>query len=147
MGSPPTIISGIRAVQDMAGSFALVAEIDGEVVGHVQVSRAWIGETPALLLGPVGVHPEAQRRGIGSALVRAGLDEAGARNEAAVILLGDPRFYSRFAVVSGSTVGLRNPVVGAQPNGFVIREEHFMIALLDASAEALVGRVRWDPAL
>jgi len=141
------IISGIGAVQDMDGSFALVAEIDGEVVGHVQFSRAWIGETPALLLGPIGVHPEAQRRGIGSTLVRAGLDEARARNEAAVILLGDPRFYSRFGFVSGSTVGLRNPAVGVQPNGFVISEGHFMIALLEGCAEALVGRVRWDPAL
>ena len=64
-----------------------------------------------------------------------------------MILLGDPRFYSRFGFVSGSTVGLRKPAVGVQPNGFVIREEHFMIALLGGSGDALVGHVRWDPAL
>ena len=64
-----------------------------------------------------------------------------------MILLGDPTFYWRFGFVSGTTVGLRNPAVGVQPNGLVISEEHFMIALLDASAEGLVGRVRCDPAL
>ena len=124
-----------------------MAELDGEIAGHIQLSRAWVGETALFLLGPVGVHPQAQRRGIGSALIRAALDEARTRGEVAVILLGDPRFYSRFGFVAGSTVGLKNPAVGVQPNGFVVREEHFMIVILRGRAESLVGRVRWSSAL
>ena len=62
----------VRAVQDLEGSFGLVAEDDGVVVGHVQLSRAWIGSDPVLALGPIGVLPARQGQGIGSALVRGG---------------------------------------------------------------------------
>ena len=55
----------VRAVRDEEGSFALVAEEDGAVVGHVQFSRAWIGETAVVALGPVGVLPERRGHGIG----------------------------------------------------------------------------------
>lgn len=129
------IVTAIRAIREEPDSFALVAELAGEIVGHVQLSRAWVGVSPVALLGPIGVHPDHQRRGVGSALVRAGLQEAGASGEPAVILLGDPAYYGRFGFVAASTFGLRNPAVGGiRPNGFVILEEHFQI-------------VRWHEAL
>ena len=53
-------------VRDEPGSFALVAVIDDEVVGHVQMSAAWIGDAEVLALGPIGVSPAYQRRGIGT---------------------------------------------------------------------------------
>jgi hypothetical protein len=55
----------VEAVRDEEGSFALVAEEDGTLVGHVQLSRAWMGETPVLGLGPIGVVPERQRSTFG----------------------------------------------------------------------------------
>jgi putative acetyltransferase len=86
-GEEPSIV---EAVRDEEGSFALVAEKDGVVAGHVQLSRAWIGETSLLVLGPIGVLPDRQRRGIGSALMRSALEEAQGRGEPAVIPFGDP---------------------------------------------------------
>jgi putative acetyltransferase len=134
----------VEAVRDEEGSFALVAEEDGGVVGHVQFSRAWIGPTAVLALGPVGVRPDRQGRGIGSELIRAGLVEARRRGEAAVMLLGSPAFYPRFGFVTGRTLGLSNPFAGVQPDGFEIAEEDFMVAVLrDAK---LAGDVRWHPA-
>jgi putative acetyltransferase len=141
------IVTAIRTIREEPDSFALVAELDGEVVGHAQFSRAWVGESPVALLGPIGVDPDHQRRGIGSALVRAGLEEAGRRGEPAVILLGDPAYYGRFGFVAASTFGLRNPAVGVEPSGFVILEEHFQIAPLDDRARSLAGTVRWHEAL
>ncbi len=47
----------VEEVRDEPGSFAIVAEDDGEIDGHVQMSRAWVGETGVLALGPVGVLP------------------------------------------------------------------------------------------
>jgi putative acetyltransferase len=140
------IVEAIRAVRDEEGSFALVAEFDGAIVGHVQFSRAWIGDSPIVILGPVGVLPDHQRRGIGSELIRRGLKGAQGRGEPAVVLLGDPSFYRRFGFVGGSTFGLRNPQVGIQPS-FVILEEHLMIVPLNERAESLVGPVRWSSAL
>jgi predicted N-acetyltransferase YhbS len=136
----------VVAVRDEAGSFAVVAEEDERVVGHAQVSRAWIGREAVLALGPVAVVPERQGRGTGSALIRAGLEAARERGEAAVIVLGDPSYYPRFGFEPGSVLGLRNPFAGVQPDGFEIREEDLMVAVLDERARGFEGEVRWHPA-
>jgi putative acetyltransferase len=136
----------VEAVRDDEGSFALVADDDGDVVAHVQLSRAWIGEDAVLALGPIGVVPDRQGEGIGSALMRAALEEARARDGTAVILLGDPAFYPRYGFEPASALGWRNPFTGVQPDGFVIEEEDFMVAVLDDRARALAGPVRWHPA-
>jgi putative acetyltransferase len=115
----------VKAVRDDRGSFALVAEEGGEVIGHIQFSRGWIGETPVLALGPVGVVPARQGLGIGSELIRRGLQEARARGEVAVMLLGSPSFYRRFGFTSGSALGLSNPFAGVRPDGFEIAEDDF----------------------
>jgi len=138
----------VEAVRDEEGSFALVAQEAGEVVGHVQLSRAWVGETPVLGLGPIGVVPERQRRGTGSALMRAALEEARARGEVAVILFGDPAFYGRFGFEPGLTFGLHNPYAGMSlPDGTRVVEENLMLAPLDDRVRSLSGEVRWHPAL
>jgi len=101
----------------------------------------------------MGVRPDHQGRGIGSELIRCGLNEAYDCGEPAVVLLGNPNFNRRFGFVAASTFGLRNPKVGVQPNGFVILEEHFMIVPLDERAESLsapfdgVPRCRYSQAL
>lgn len=137
----------VEAVRDDPGSFALVVEIDGDIVGHVQMSRAQVGATEVLALGPIGVLPDRQRRGIGSALVRAALEEAADRGEPAVILLGDPSFYAPLGFVPGSRYGLRNPFAGLQEGDFVVAEEDFQIAVLrEARTARLGGEVRWHPA-
>ncbi len=135
----------VRAVRDLEGSFGLVAEEDGAVVGHVQLSRAWIGSDPVLALGPIGVLPARQGRGIGSSLVEAALEAARERREIAVILLGSQEFYPRFGFLPGSTFGLRNPFTGVQEEGFVVAEEDFMVAPLGDLASSLSGVVRWHP--
>ena len=136
----------VEALRDDDGSFALVADDDGDLVGHVQLSRAWIGENAVLALGPIGVVPPRQREGIGSALMRSALDEARARSQPAVILLGDPAFYPRFGFKPASALGWRNPFTGPQHNGFVVREEDFMVAVVDDRARDFIGRVRWHQA-
>ena len=50
----------VEAVRDEPGSFALVADDDGAVIGHVQMSRAWVGDDEVLALGPIGVAPDHQ---------------------------------------------------------------------------------------
>jgi putative acetyltransferase len=136
----------IEAVRDEPGSFALVAEEDGRIVGHVQMSRAWIGGVEVLALGPIAVHPEHQGRGIGSVLIGEALEEARLRAVPAVVLLGDPDFYPRYGFEPASAYRLRNPFTGVQPDGFVVHEEDFMLAALDDRARSLRGDVRWDPA-
>jgi predicted N-acetyltransferase YhbS len=140
----------VEALRDEDGSFAFVAQAGDRIIGHVQFSRGWIGSDPVVTLGPVGVLPEHQGRGIGSALIRAGLDEASRRGELAAILLGAPQYYMRFGFRPGSDLGLQNPATGVTATGFEILEEHFMILCLAADSARfarLSGDVRWHPSL
>jgi putative acetyltransferase len=139
----PEIVDRIR---DLEGAFALVADDDGEVVGHVQFSRAWVGELAVVALGPIAVRPERQGEGIGTALIAEGLAEARRRGEPAAILLGSPDFYGRRGFFPAAGFGLRNPFAGVMEDGFEIAEEDFQIAVLAESAPAFEGEARWDPA-
>jgi putative acetyltransferase len=74
---------------------SLVAVDGDEIVGHVLFS-GMVAPFRALGLGPVSVRPNRQRAGIGSKLIRTGLDQAREAGWQAVFVLGDPKFYNRF---------------------------------------------------
>ena len=90
---------------------SLVAARDGEPVGHVFFSPIRIeGPSPAPAaagLAPLAVLPEAQGRGVGAALVRAGLAACAPLGWGAVFLLGDPAYYRRFGFVPAAPRGFR----------------------------------------
>jgi putative acetyltransferase len=90
------IVEALRAADALEQS--LVAEIDGEVVGHIAFSAAGIGTASSgwFLLGPVAVLPDHQGNGIGSALVETGLDTLRSGGARGCTLVGDPAFYGRF---------------------------------------------------
>jgi len=90
------IVEALRAADAL--ELSLVAEIDGEVVGHIAFSAASIGGTSSgwFLLGPVAVLPDHQGKGIGRALVETGLDALRSRGACGCVLVGDPAFYCRF---------------------------------------------------
>lgn len=90
------IVEALRAADALEVS--LVAESDGEVVGHIAFSAADIGgsSTGWFLLGPVAVRPARQGEGIGRALVDAGVDALRARGAGGCVLVGDLAFYDRF---------------------------------------------------
>lgn len=76
---------------------SLVAEAEGAVAGHVLFTPARPADGPELLaLAPLAVAPPAQRRGIGTALVLAGLARAAELGAPGVVVVGDPAYYGRF---------------------------------------------------
>ena len=82
----------------------------GRVIGTVSLWHISAGaKRPALLLGPLAVHPSFRRKGIGSALVRAALAKSKALGHAAVLLVGDEPFYRRFGFCRALTEQLRLP--------------------------------------
>ena len=90
------IIEALR--KDGALTISLVAELAGEVVGHVAVSPVSIsdGSLGWYGLGPISVGPALQGRGIGSLLVQAALRLLREQGASGCVLLGDPAYYSRF---------------------------------------------------
>ena len=90
---------------------SLVAEVDGQVVGHIVFSPVTMDsacDRPGLGLAPMAVLPSYQRRGIGSALVRQGLQECREQGYGFVVVLGHPEYYPRFGFRRASDEGLAN---------------------------------------
>lgn len=92
---------------------SLVAEADGEVVGHVMVTHAWLDAPRRVVdvhvLSPLAVLPAHQGQGIGGALVLAGVARIQRRGGPAVFLEGSPVYYSRLGFEHASHVGFRAP--------------------------------------
>jgi len=103
------LLDALRRCDGWLPKFSLVAEIDGEIVGHNVCTRGFVGQRPALGLGPIGVLPDRQRQGVGSALVHAMLGAADASDEPLIALLGSPDYYARYGFVAGSTYGITAP--------------------------------------
>ncbi|NQD87499.1 GNAT family N-acetyltransferase [Paenarthrobacter sp. CM16] len=89
--------------------FSIVAEMGGEIVGHAISTRGWIGDLELLGLGPIGVLPHFQKRGVGSALMRETAARATAAGEPGIALLGSPLYYPRFGYVPATSVGVQPP--------------------------------------
>lgn len=104
------LLRELFASREYLPELSLVAEDDdGSIVGHVISTRGWIGETPALGLGPIGVTPARQYQGIGSALMRATIQAANGMGEPAIILLGSTEYYPRFGFVPADSMGIISP--------------------------------------
>lgn len=94
-GQEAPLIAALRAADAL--TVGLVAEMEGQIVGHVAISPATIGaEGGWYALGPLAVQPDRQRRGIGQALVRKGLEALHPLAARGCVLVGDARYYGRF---------------------------------------------------
>ena len=108
------LVDRLRAGPWWLPELSLVAVVDETVVGHAVATRATVqpAGAPALGLGPLGVDPAWQRRGVGTALVHALLGAAEARDEPVVAVLGDPAFYGRFGFGAAADQGVVAPDPG-----------------------------------
>jgi putative acetyltransferase len=120
---------------------SLVAEKNERVVGHILFSHLPIVTeaytVPALELASMAVLPENQRQGIGSALVRCGLEVCREQGNRIVVVLGDPQFYQRFGFSSKMAAHLDSPFT---------RSESFMaVELVPGALAGVTGRVQFPP--
>ena len=94
-----------------ASVVSLVAQhADSEPVGHILVSPvtlSGVDDVRMLGLAPMAVEPDRQRQGIGSQLVRAGIEACRKAGAGAVVVVGHPAFYPRFGFVPASRLRLR----------------------------------------
>jgi putative acetyltransferase len=109
---PPEValVSNLRGSEAWIPALSIVAEVDSEVVGHVVCSRAMIADRfPVLGLGPLGVFPDCQGIGVGSALMYAVIAASDALDEPLIALLGNVAFYRRFGFAPASEYDIEAP--------------------------------------
>ena len=97
------IIDALRA--NGAATLSLVAADRGAVIGHIMFSPLSIGQATGVGLGPMAVAPSHQRQGIGSRLVRAGIERLRTSGCPFVVVIGHPHFYPRFGFQPAAPYG------------------------------------------
>jgi len=105
------LVHKLRKALTFIEELSLVAELNGQVVGHILFTPIVIDnggqQFPSLVLAPVSVLPEFQKMGVGGQLIRAGHQKAKELGFQSVILLGHPGYYPRFGYRSASTWGIK----------------------------------------
>jgi putative acetyltransferase len=121
---------------------SLVAEDNGAIVGQIMFSPVSLSGHPALKimgLAPMAVAPEHQRKGVGSALVRAGLERCTQLGCGAVVVLGHPDYYPRFGFWPSTRFA-----IGCE---YEVPEDVFMVVELQAGfLRGASGQARYHAA-
>jgi putative acetyltransferase len=123
---------------DAIPALSFTAESDGEVVGHVTASKATVGGEPVVAVGPIGVLPDRQNAGVGSALVEKLLRAADAAEVPLIVLLGSPHYYDRFGFQPAEELGVTSP----DPSW----GDAFQARPLTAYTPSMTGPFRYAPA-
>jgi putative acetyltransferase len=120
---------------------SLIAQLNGDIVGHIMFSRITIrtdrGWLDGLSLAPLAVDPPRQRRGIGSQLVEAGLLASRAAGHQLVVVLGEPEYYRRFGFSSELARPLESPFGGGDAS--------MALELVPGTLADVSGRIEYSP--
>ena len=133
----------VDALRQQAHPIISLVAVSGEaVIGHILFSPVTLSsqpETRIMGLAPMAVVPMRQRQGIGSELVRTGLDECRRLGCAAVVVVGHPEYYPRFGFSPASSFGLASE--------YDVPDEAFMALELKTGAlRGTPGTIRFHAA-
>lgn len=135
------LVDALRGVADPF--ISLIAEDDGEIVGHLCLTPVVVERNeaePLVILGlaPMAVAPSRQNQGIGTQLVNAALEAARNAGFRAVVVLGHPDYYPRFGFEPAAPKGLTSE--------YDVPAPVFMVAeLVEGAAAELQGVARYHP--
>ena len=136
------LVNKLRHRTNFIPQLSLVAEMDGQVVGYILFSQVILETSDKnlamLALAPMAVLPRFQNQGIGSALVRQGLQVCREMGEKTVVVIGHPNFYPRFGFTPAQVYDIRAP--------FPVPDEVFMVIELEPGAlDGISGTVTYPP--
>jgi putative acetyltransferase len=133
------LVENLQREGEALASF--VAESNQQIIGHILFTRVVIerdaGSVRSVALAPMAVLPSHQRQGIGTALIQSGLEILRERGERSVLVLGDPKYYSRFGFTSAAA---RNLVTPFPPDAFMA------LTLVSGGLDGICGTVGYPRA-
>ena len=134
-GNEADLVSALRKGKSFIPKLSLVAEIDGKIVGHILFTKVMVGNSIQLALAPVSVDPAFQKRGIGSLLINSGHTIAKRMGFEYSIVLGYPKYYSRFGYKPSIEFNIICP--------FDVPEDFFMAINLQEKKSLLNAKVEY----
>lgn len=134
-GNEQDLVEALRGGESFVAALSLVAELDGEIVGHILFTKGHVGAKEVLILAPLSVSPKHQKKGIGTALMNEGHKIARALGYQYSLVLGSEHYYPRVGYAPASSFGV------LVPEG--IPSENFMAMRLAQDAPKLSGAVRY----
>lgn len=133
-GNEDQLVVNFHKSESFISELSLVAELNGQVVGHILFTPLFIENGPrhfeSLVLAPVSVLPEWQNQGVGSLLIEAGHQKAKELGFNSIILVGHEHYYPRFGYKTASRWGIKVP--------FDLPSDDVFMAL-ELTSDALAG--------
>jgi putative acetyltransferase len=136
------LVDRLRETDAFIAALSLVADDGVEIVGHVLFTAIRIRTSavalPALALAPLAVRPDRQNTGVGSLLVRHGLEVCRRLGHRIVVVVGHSTYYPRFGFLPARAQGLEAP--------FPVSDAAFMVCeLVPRSLRGVCGRIEYPP--
>jgi putative acetyltransferase len=136
------LVDMLRDSESYVNGLSIVAEKDGEVVGHILFTKLTIesseGDFVALSLAPLAVKPNFQGQGIGSGLIKEGIKKCKSLGYKAIVVVGHPEYYPRFGFSPAREKGLELP--------FPVPDEAFMVyEIVPGYLDNIHGMVKLPP--
>lgn len=134
-GDEQDLATNLRESDCYIPELALVAQMDGRILGHIMFTKITIADTPAITLAPLSVLPEMQGKGIGGALIAKGHSIAKDLGYEYSILIGHAAYYPRFGYKMASSFGITSPID--------VPDENHMVCDLQGKNSSISGQVKY----
>jgi len=137
-GDEQDLVNRLRKSTVFVPELSLVAEHDGNILGHIMFTKMKVGTHPALALAPVAVLPKYQKQGIGAKLIVEGHRIARELGHSVVILVGHPDYYPRFGYKPAGEYNIQAP--------FDVPVDAFMVMeLREGGLKEVSGMIEFAP--
>jgi len=124
------LVRKLRGTKEFVPGLSLVATADNGIIGHILLYPITFTGGVTLVLAPMAVKPELQKRGVGKKLITEGLKKAAENGYGSVIVVGHPEYYPKFGFEKASKCGLRM--------SFDVPDEAFMA--IELKKDSLKGK-------
>lgn len=136
-GNEQDLVNSLRLGSAYIPELAFVAEENAKIIGYIMFTKATIGTNTVLVLAPLSVLPEWQRKGVGKALIEKGHRIARQLRYEYSIVLGSETYYPKFGYVPAKNFGIIPP--------FDVPEENFMAYKINLNAPPIDGEMKYAP--
>lgn len=134
-GNEQDLVNALRKGDAFIPELSLVAETDGKIVGHIMFTKAKVAGNTVLVLAPLSVLPEYQRKGIGTALIKEGHKIANELGYEYSVVLGSEKYYPRAGYLPADNFGIKP--------SFDVPNENFMACKIKEGASDIHGIIKY----